>query len=74
MSKTRLDNDGFMRLKRKLDLQHGFQVPKIGLGGGLAFFWWDNVDIDAKHLLHTILMLDKIEWCRLALHWILRTS
>ena len=36
LSKTRLDMDGFHRLKKKLDFTTGFVVLRIGLGGGLA--------------------------------------
>ena len=36
LSKTRLDMDGFHRLKKKLDFIASSVVPRIGLGGGLA--------------------------------------
>ena len=48
LSKTRLDRDGFPRLKRKLRLNKGFAIPRSGLGGGLALLWWDNLDIDVR--------------------------
>ena len=48
LSETKLDRDGFKRLKRKLDFQLGFEVPRVGLGGGLTLLWCDNVDIDVQ--------------------------
>ncbi|KAL4652850.1 hypothetical protein ACB092_01G261100, partial [Castanea dentata] len=48
LSETKLDRDGFRRLKRKLDFQQGFDVPRVGLGGGLALLWRDNVEIDVQ--------------------------
>ena len=48
LSETKLDRDGFRRLKRKLDFQLGFEVPIVGLGGGLAQLWCDNVDSDIQ--------------------------
>ena len=33
LSETKLDQDDFRRLKRKLDFQLGFEVPIVGLGG-----------------------------------------
>ena len=48
LSKTKLDKDGFRRLMRKLNFQNGFEVPRIGLGGGLALLWGDNMDVDVQ--------------------------
>ena len=57
LSKTKLDWDGFRRLKRKLDFQLGFEVPIVGLGGGLAHCGVIMWILTFKHLLHTTLML-----------------
>ena len=48
LSKTKLDKDEFRRLMRKLNFQNGFKVPRIGLGGGLALLWGDNMDVDVQ--------------------------
>ena len=48
LSETRLDMDGFHRLKKKLDFTTGFVVLKIGLGGVLALLWADCVDLDIQ--------------------------
>ena len=48
LSETKLDSDGFKRLKRKIDFQQGCEVPQVGLEGGLALLWRDNVDIDVQ--------------------------
>ena len=47
-SETRLQINGYAGLKRKLGLIKGFAVSRIGLSGGLAPLWWDNVDIDIQ--------------------------
>ena len=47
LSETRLDMDGFHKLKKKLDFTVGFVVPRIGLGGGLALLW-ECVDLDIQ--------------------------
>ena len=44
LSETKLDSDGCKRLKRKINFQQGCEVPRIGLGGGLALLWRDNVE------------------------------
>ena len=66
LSKTKLDWDGFRRLKRKLDFQLGFEVPIVGLGGGLALLWCDNVDIDIQtsspHHIDALLNQNSIVW------------
>ena len=49
LSETRLDMDGFVGLKKKLGLNKGFAVSRIGLGDGLIMLWWDNVDIDVQN-------------------------
>jgi len=41
--------DDFVRLKKKLGLNKGFAVSRIGLGGGLVMLLWDNVDIDVQN-------------------------
>ena len=48
LSETKLDRDDFRRLKRKINFQNGFEVPRIGLGAGLALLWWDNMDVDVQ--------------------------
>ena len=48
LSETKLDSDGFKRLKRKINFQQGCEVPRIGLEGGLALLWRDNLDIDVQ--------------------------
>ena len=48
LSKTRLDMDGFHRLKKKLDFTTGFVVLRIWLGGVLALIWADCVDLDIQ--------------------------
>ena len=66
LSETKLDRDGFRRLKRKLDFQLGFEVPIVGLGGGLALLWCDNVDIDIQtsspHHIDALLNQNGIVW------------
>lgn len=75
LSKTRLDRYGFTRLKRKLRLNKGFAVPRIGLGGGLALLWWDNLDIDVQSSSpNHINALVKQDGVVLALYWFLWTS
>ena len=49
LSETRRDMDGFVRLKKKLGLNKGFAVSRIGLGGGLVMLLCDNVDIDVQN-------------------------
>ena len=43
---THLNMDGFHKLKRKLEVTDGFTVPRIGLGGGLALLWKDDVKVN----------------------------
>ena len=63
---TKLDRDGFRRLKRKLGFQLGFEVPRVGLGGGLALLWRDNVDIDVQtsspHHIDALINQNGVVW------------
>lgn len=63
---TKLEMDGFRRLKRKLNFQNGFEVPRIGLGGGLALLWWDNVDVDVQtsspHHINALINQNGVIW------------
>ena len=66
LSETKLDKDGFRRLKRILDFQLGFEVPRVGLGGGLALLWHDNVDIDVQisssHHIDALINQNGVVW------------
>ena len=66
LSETKLDSDGFKRLKRKINFQQGCEVPRIGLGGGLALLWRDNVDIDVQtsspHHIDALINQNGVVW------------
>ena len=52
---------------RKLDFQLGFEVPRIGLGGGIALLWHDNMDIDIQtsfpHHIDALINKNGVAWC-----------
>ncbi|XP_075649855.1 uncharacterized protein LOC142620359 [Castanea sativa] len=54
------------RLKRKLDFQQGFNVPRVGLRGGLALLWRDNVEIDVQtsspHHIDALINQNGVVW------------
>ena len=51
---------------KKLRLNKGFTIPRIGLGGRLALLWWDNLDIDAQtsspNHINTLVNQDGVIW------------
>ena len=66
LSETRLNINGFHRLKRKLEVMDGFAVPKIGLGGGLALLWRDGVGVDiqtsSSHHIDALIKQEGVAW------------
>ena len=66
LSETRLNIDGFHRLKRKLEVMDGFVVPRIGLGGGLALLWRDGVGVDiqtsSSHHIDALIKQEGVTW------------
>ncbi|XP_075662915.1 uncharacterized protein LOC142632377 [Castanea sativa] len=67
LSETKLDRDGFRRLKRKIEFKQGFEVPRVGLGGGLTLLWRDNVEIDVQtsspHHIDALINQNGVVWC-----------
>lgn len=51
--------DGFVGLKKKLGLNKGFSVSRIGLGGGLVLLWWDNVDVQTSSPYYIDALVDQ---------------
>ena len=51
---------------RKLNFQNGFEVPRIGLGGGLALLWGDNMDVDVQtsspHHIDALINQNDVAW------------
>ncbi|XP_075655141.1 uncharacterized protein LOC142625348 [Castanea sativa] len=75
---TKLERDGFRRLKRKINFQNGFEVPRIGLGGGLALLWRDNVDVDVQtsspHHIDALINQNRVVWRFIGFYGHLDTS
>lgn len=50
-----------------MDFSAGFAIPIIGLGGGLALLWVDNVDLNIEtsspHHIDALINQDGVVWC-----------
>ena len=48
-------------------MTQGLDVPHIGLGGGLALLWHENIDLAIKtyspHHMNTLISFEGVEWC-----------
>ena len=67
LCETKLDKQGFANLKEKLNMTQGLDVPHIGVGGGLALLWHENIDLAIKtyspHHMDTLISFEGVEWC-----------
>lgn len=45
LSETRMSGDRAMNLRWRLGLKHAVAVDSINMGGGLALFWHESVDV-----------------------------
>ena len=66
LCETKLDKRGFAELKEKLKMTEGLDVPRNGLGGGLALLWHENIDLAVKtyspHHIDALVTFEGVEW------------
>ena len=64
---TRLDREGITQWCKELPYKNWFVVKKLGLGGGLALLWKEDIGLDVfkfsnNQILATVTKSDGFQW------------
>ncbi|CAM8905878.1 unnamed protein product [Rhodiola kirilowii] len=69
LQETKIDASRLEAVRKRLGFKHGFQVPRIGLAGGLALWWKEEVTLTilSYSKLHIDAMVEGEEIVRVTL-------